>query len=145
MRVVVDTNVLISAALKADSAPRYSVRWVQRQGIFLKSYETEDELRRTLAKPRLAPLFHDLQFVAQLTTLLAEAESVSIVNEIRACRDPDDDKFLELAVDGKADVIVSGDAALLELNPFRDILFRRRRSCAAHLASSPASGRAPAP
>jgi uncharacterized protein len=121
MRVVVDTNVLISAALKADSAPRYAVRWVQRQGILLKSLATEDELRRTLAKPRLAPLFHDLEFAAQLTALVAGAELVSIVSEIHACRDPDDDKFLALAVDGQADVIVSGDGALLKLNPFQDI------------------------
>ena len=40
---------------------------------------------------------------------------------ITACRDPHDDKFLELAVNGQADLIVSGDADLLALNPFRDI------------------------
>jgi uncharacterized protein len=121
MRVVVDTNVLISAALKADSAPRYAIRWIQRQGIFLKSPATEDELHRTLAKPKLLPLLRDLEFVDQLIALLGAAELVPIVSAIRACRDPDDDMFLELAVDGHADVIVSGDAALLELNPFRDI------------------------
>ncbi len=38
-----------------------------------------------------------------------------------ACRDPKDDKFLELAANGRADVIISGDADLLVLNPFRDI------------------------
>jgi uncharacterized protein len=121
MRVVVDTNVLISAALKADSAPRYAVRWVQRQGIFLKSLATEDELRRTIAKPRLVPLLRDLDFVDQLFDLLGRAELVPAVGDVRACRDPDDDKFLDLAVHGRADVIVSGDAALLECNPLRNI------------------------
>jgi putative PIN family toxin of toxin-antitoxin system len=67
------------------------------------------------------PLLRDLEFADELAALLAAAESVTIVGKISACRDPDDDKFLELAVDGRADVIVSGDVALLELNPFRDI------------------------
>ena len=53
--------------------------------------------------------------------MLARAELVAITERIAACRDPKDDKFLELAVNGQADLIVSGDADLLALNPFRDI------------------------
>jgi predicted nucleic acid-binding protein len=40
---------------------------------------------------------------------------------IRACRDPRDDKFLEVAVNGRADAIVTGDQDLLVLNPFQGI------------------------
>jgi uncharacterized protein len=46
---------------------------------------------------------------------------VTISERITACRDPTDDKFLELAVSGDADLIVSGDADLLALDPFRGI------------------------
>ena len=46
---------------------------------------------------------------------------VTIVERIAACRDPTDDKFLELAVNGRADLIVSGDADLLVLDTFRGI------------------------
>jgi putative PIN family toxin of toxin-antitoxin system len=53
--------------------------------------------------------------------MVRTAELVPIVERIHACRDPDDDKFLELAVNGRADVIVSGDHDLLVLNPFRGI------------------------
>jgi putative PIN family toxin of toxin-antitoxin system len=53
--------------------------------------------------------------------LLAVAELVTISERIVACRDPKDDKFLELAVCGRADVIVSGDHDLLALHPFRYI------------------------
>jgi predicted nucleic acid-binding protein len=53
--------------------------------------------------------------------VLAAAELVAITERIAACRDPKDDKFLELAVAGRADLIVTGDADLLVLNPFRDI------------------------
>ena len=49
------------------------------------------------------------------------AELVTITDRIAACSDPTDDKFLELAVNGHADLIVSGDGDLLALNPFRDI------------------------
>jgi uncharacterized protein len=53
--------------------------------------------------------------------MLAAAELVSIAEHITACRDPTDDKFLELAVNGRADFIISGDSDLLALNPFRTI------------------------
>jgi predicted nucleic acid-binding protein len=46
---------------------------------------------------------------------------VAIAERIAACRDPTDDKFLELAMNGHADLIVSGDADLLVLNPFQGI------------------------
>ena len=46
---------------------------------------------------------------------------MTISERIAACRDPTDDKFLELGVNGRANLIVSGDADLLALNPFRDI------------------------
>ncbi len=49
------------------------------------------------------------------------AELVTITQSVAACRDPTDDKFLELAVSGKADMLVSGDADLLVLNPFHGI------------------------
>jgi putative PIN family toxin of toxin-antitoxin system len=56
-----------------------------------------------------------------MRTLLQAAETVVITERIAACRDPTDDKFLELAVNGQAGMIVSGDADLLALNPFRGI------------------------
>jgi len=49
------------------------------------------------------------------------AEPVMITERIVACRDPTDDKFLELAVSGNADLILSGDKDLLTLHPFRGI------------------------
>lgn len=50
-----------------------------------------------------------------------DSSSIEIQEEIQACRDVKDDKFLELAVNGNADFIVTGDADLLILNPFRKI------------------------
>ncbi len=52
---------------------------------------------------------------------MADAEAVTITERIAACRDPTDDKFLELAANGRADLIVSGDNDLLVLSPFRGV------------------------
>jgi uncharacterized protein len=53
--------------------------------------------------------------------MLSTAELVTITERIAVCRDPTDDKFLELAVNGHADVLVTGDLDLLVLHPFRGI------------------------
>lgn len=59
-----------------------------------------------------------LRFLANYFSI---AVSVNISECIDACRDPKDNKFLELAVSGKADCIVTGDNDLLKLHPFRDV------------------------
>jgi uncharacterized protein len=120
MRVVLDTNVLVSAALKDRSFPAIAVRIAGERHVLLKSVATERQLFEVLARPYLAPLIAPATLV-WFSELLAAAETVTIAERIAACRDPTDDKFLELAVGGWADVIVSGDADLLALNPFRDI------------------------
>ncbi len=120
MRVVVDTNVFVSAILKDKSLPAMAVRLVERRGYLLKSAATELQLFEVLARPYLAELIAPAS-QAWLKGLMAKAEMVSITERIAASRDATDDKFLELAVNGGAAVIVSGDADLLALNPFRDI------------------------
>ena len=131
MKVVFDTNVLISAALKEQSPPSMAARIVAESNVLLKSTITEQELFVTLDRPRLAPLIPS-RFRDWLGELLAAAELVTITARITACRNPKDDIFLELAVNGHADLIVSGDADLLSLNPFRGIpLLRLPASCKA--------------
>jgi uncharacterized protein len=56
-----------------------------------------------------------------LFKLANESQSIEIKQEVNACRDAKDDKFLELAVNGNADIIITGDADLLILNPFQEI------------------------
>ena len=74
-----------------------------------------------LERPKLRRLFGDWEFVDGLKALVSAAELVRIGDPIRVCRDPDDDKFLEVAVYGSAECIVSGDRDLLDLHPFRRI------------------------
>jgi len=120
VRVVVDTNVIVSAAFKESSWPAGVLRWVGNFGGLLKSEATEREVFEVLRRPRIARNMVPL-FVSRLQQIYAEAELVTIAERIVACRDAKDDKFLELAVSGSADVIVSGDADLLALDSFRGI------------------------
>ena len=76
-----------------------------------------------LARPWLAERYglrsHDAETFLKL--LLLRGEQVDPRRTIRACRDPKDDKFLEVAVAGRADVLVSGDADLQSLDPFEHV------------------------
>lgn len=120
MRVVIDTGVLISAAIKAQTVPSIAVYRAVQRDVVLKSDMTEAELREVIVRPYLARLIAPTAR-AWLMDLMASAELVPVTERITACRDPKDDKFLELAVNGQADLIMSGDADLLVLNPFRTI------------------------
>ncbi len=120
MRLVLDTNILVSAALKDKSLPSIAVHREAQNGILLKSRATERQALDVFARPHLAALI-PAATQSWITSLLARAELIEITESIAACRDPTDDKFLELAINGHADFIVSGDADLLVLNPFRSI------------------------
>ena len=120
MRIVLDTNVFVSAVLKLNSLPFLVVRWIDQHDGLLKPAVTEQEILNVLARPHIAAVTIP-SFRRDLAKLLARAELIAITERIAACRDPTDDKFLELAVNGRADLIVSGDTDLLALNPFRDI------------------------
>jgi putative PIN family toxin of toxin-antitoxin system len=120
MRVVVDTNILVSAALKQGSLPHFALSHASQRGVLLKSVATAAQFAAVIARPYLASLIAP-DASDWLIRLMAAAELVAITHRIAACRDPTDDKFLELAVSGHADLIISGDKDLLVLNPFRGI------------------------
>ncbi len=121
-RIVVDTNVFISGLLSSTSPPARVVERVVVHGQLLGSTETLRELIETLLLPKFDRYVSRARREALLDRLAPGVERVEVVQQVRACRDPKDDKFLELAVNGGANVIVSGDAdLLLLLHPFRGI------------------------
>jgi uncharacterized protein len=120
-RIVVDTNTLVSRLLLANSVPAQAVRKAVGEARLLVSDATMTELADVLARPKFNA-YVSLEDRQQFFRLLGRiAEMVPVVHTIRACRDPRDDKFLELAVNGEADLIVTGDEDLLALDPFRGI------------------------
>ena len=121
-RAVVDTNVLISAALRAQGKPRRVLDVIRRcNGVLLFSDETYRELRSRLRRPKFDRYVSQAIRAVYLSQLMAVSEWVSITNAKLGCRDPDDDKFLETALMGDADCIVTGDRDLLEMSPFHGI------------------------
>lgn len=120
-RVVADTNALVSRLLVADSLPAQAVRWAVDRAQLLVSEATMDELADVLSRRKFDRYVSVEDRVAFVRSLSRVAEMVPIVSAVRACRDPKDDKFLEVAVNGSARWIVTGDADLLALHPFREI------------------------
>jgi putative PIN family toxin of toxin-antitoxin system len=121
MRCVIDTNVFVSAAVFSPSVPRQAVSKALRGGLLLFSEYTMDELKEVLFRSKFDRYVSRNErklFLAQLGTV---AEFVPIIQVVRECRDPKDDKFLEVALNGRADVIITGDADLLGMHPWRGI------------------------
>ena len=79
------------------------------------------ELHDVVSRPKFDRYVTPSERERFLGLLLRDAHLVEITETIRACRDPKDDRVLELAVCGRADWIVTGDADLLVLDPFRGI------------------------
>jgi uncharacterized protein len=120
-RVVIDNSVLIRRLLLPASIPALAVRKAVDAGQLLVSEPVMTELADVLSRQKF-DRYVSIEDRQQFFRLLGRiAEMVPIVYTIQACRDPTDDKFFELAVNGSADLIISSDNNLLVLNPFRGI------------------------
>jgi len=121
MRAVIDTNVLVSAVIFPNSVPRQAVRKALHDGILLFSDPTLNELKTVLFRSKIDRYVTREERAVFLAQLESVAEMVPTVQIVRECRDPKDDKFLEVALNGRADVIITGDADLLRMHPWRGI------------------------
>jgi len=121
MRCIVDTNVLVSAVVFPISVPRQAVEKMLHHGILLFSAATTDELKEVLSRAKFDRYVSRKERALFLAQLASVAESVPIIQLVCECRDPNDDKFLEVALNGRADVIITGDADLLAMHPWREI------------------------
>jgi len=120
-RFVFDTNVLVRAVLISDSTAGQAFRKARQLGEILSSVPTAEELNDVLNRDKFNRYITSEDRERFLAAFLRVAIVVEISEAITACRDPKDDKFLELAVCGHATCIVTGDDDLLALNPFRRI------------------------
>lgn len=124
IRAVVDTNILVRAVLRPLGTLGTLPRMIRgRYFVALYSDETLDELSSVLARPRLKTKYgvRDEDVESLVVAFLHFGEAVTPQRRIAVCRDPKDDVFLEIAVAGKADVIVTTDDDLLVLDPFEGI------------------------
>jgi putative PIN family toxin of toxin-antitoxin system len=120
-RFVLDTSVIVSAALLPRLVPRRAVDKATDSGRVLLSGEILEELVMTLKRERFDRYVSRESRDRFLATLIEQAVFPDIRDSFQVCRDPKDDKFLDLAVAGQAACIITGDDDLLVLDPFRGI------------------------
>ncbi len=120
-RFVLDTNVVVSAVLLPRSVPRKAFDLSFVRGSVLVSESMLDELDDVLRRPRFERYVSEDERLQFLTNFIRDATVVEVTEIVTDCRDPKDKKFLELAVSGSATCLISGDADLLVLHPFRGI------------------------
>jgi len=122
LKVVLDTNVLVSALLFKGELSKLLSLLKQRKCILLFSEETLNEIIRVLHYPKFALTEKEIDYLLQ-SEILSYAKIVETVLKFNkeVCRDREDQKFLELAVSAKADYIISGDKDLLDLKKINKI------------------------
>lgn len=121
VRCVFDTNTLVSALLFARSTPGLAFRHALKHGRVLLSSSTIEELAEVLQRPKFERYVTAAEREEFLAAFIERATFVESTEVVHACRDAKDDKFLELAVSGKASYIITGDSDLLVLHPFRNM------------------------
>jgi putative PIN family toxin of toxin-antitoxin system len=121
IKVVIDTNVLLSALLFKNSLPFQAVKLAEEISLILYSQATLDELEKVLNRKKFDKYLSLEARKVFLLKFIHTAKLVMITEIVRVCRDEKDNKFLELAVSGEAKLIITGDVDLLSLKNFRRI------------------------
>ena len=120
-RWVIDTNLLISRMLTPQGTAARAVDRAMERGILLVSDDTLQELTLVLERPRFDRYVSIAGRHRFLALLSGVARRIHITRRFQVCRDPKDDKFLDVAFNGQAQAIVSGDQDLVMLQTFQGI------------------------
>lgn len=120
-KLVIDTNLWISRLLMPNGTAAKAVDHALAWGIPLMSEETLMELSDVLARSKFDKYVSREDRQQFLRLLGGIARVVRVTQRISACRDPKDDKFLDVALNGEAQLILTGDEDLLVLHPFHDV------------------------
>jgi putative PIN family toxin of toxin-antitoxin system len=119
--VVLDTNVVVSAALSASGKPFAVLIWCGRRNLIATSDTMLAELASSFAKPRIAKRCSPRDIEVILSVLRRGCRIFTPAPMPPVCRDPADDMVLATALAARADAIVTGDEDLLVLDPFQGI------------------------
>ncbi|MDR3015690.1 MAG: putative toxin-antitoxin system toxin component, PIN family [Delftia acidovorans] len=121
LRLVIDTNLWISRLLMPGGAAAKAVDQALGCATVLMSQETQAELSEVLLRPKFDRYVSREDRQRFLLLLDGVVRWVSITRKVSVCRDPKDDKFLDIALNGAAQMIVTGDQDLLVLHPFHGV------------------------
>ncbi len=118
---VFDTNTLLSALFNENSTPGEALKKARQTGTFLVSADTASEYFNVFSRSKFEKYISLETRMAFIENIISNALAVEPNERITACRDPKDNKFLELAATAGASYIISGDQDLLILHPFNNI------------------------
>jgi putative PIN family toxin of toxin-antitoxin system len=120
LRVVLDTNVLVSAIISSGKPRELFRKGISKEFCIVTSDLLLRELAAVLRRPKFKTDEDEIRRI--ILALMQSAEVVEVVSKFKLVEeDPKDDMVVETAYDGKANLIVSGDSHLLALNSFRGI------------------------
>ncbi len=123
--IVFDASAVVSAALRADGVPERALLRAEETDILALSAEVDAEIAGVLERPRFAAAVSAARRARILDVLRSGAVWFTPAERVVDCRDAKDNKYLELALASGAWAIVSGDADLLVLHPWRDVRILR--------------------
>lgn len=118
---VFDTNSLISAHLLANSISASAYDKANESGVLVYTEDSFTEFATRFLHKKFDKYLSRNKRITLLKEFEKQAQLIQTSSPINVCRDPDDNKYLELAVAVKAACIVTGDKDLLVLNPFEGI------------------------
>lgn len=120
-RVVLDTSTLVSAALRVDSIPSQALLKALRECEMCASDATLQELSTVLSRPKFDRYLARIEREKFVELIRNYSVVWAVHDEVKDCRDPQDNKFLALALACEANLLISSDDDLLTLNPYRGI------------------------
>ncbi len=120
-RVVVDTNCLVSRLLLPVSIPAQAVESAIISGTLLASEATLTELVEVLHRKKFRKYLEPEDIKTFLHMLGRMVEVIPIQRQVTVCRNPKDNQFLDVALNGRAEFLITGDQDLLQLDPFMDV------------------------
>lgn len=113
--IVIDTNIFISAALSPNGTAYQAFAQATQNFTIVQSEETYQEIAERIYKSKFDKYISNDRRAEFLSTIRGKSQFIQTLSKIASCRDPDDNKFLELAVDSKAKFLITGDKDLLIL------------------------------
>lgn len=120
LRAVLDTNVIVSAIISTGRPRELLTNGVKGRFRLVTSDLILGELAQVFRQPRFKTGEDEIRRI--VLNLIQSSEVVEVISDFRVVReDPDDDKILNTACDGHADIISTGDKLLLELKTFKGI------------------------
>ena len=120
IRLILDTNLWIRYLIAKDLA-RIDLLFEQDEVVLLFSEELLGELIEVVKRPKFRRYFSEGSVEELLALFDYYGHLVEVTSTVEDCRDPKDNKYLELAVNGQAESIITGDQDLLVLHPFQSI------------------------